>query len=119
MRDRSLESLAIRMATVISRRSSLLAFGGAALAASAAPAPTLAGKANKKANNKANKKCKRQIGQCENTVPPACDDPELRVTREECLALILPCCQHFEGCQAGEVFDCLKAAAEAMAPAPP
>jgi hypothetical protein len=107
-------TLTVHTATALSRRASMLAIGGAALAASAAPMPTRAGKASKKAK----KRCKRQVGQCESMIAPACAAADLLVSEEECVDTLLPCCQPFKDCQADAVFDCLIAASEAMA-APP
>jgi hypothetical protein len=115
MRNQKIDTLTIQTATVLSRRASLLALGGVAIAASADRTPALAGAASKKAK----KRCRRQIGQCESAIASACADPEIRVSQQECLALIRPCFQHFGSCQAAAAFDCLKAASDVIAPPPP
>ena len=68
MSEQHFDAFTRRAAQAVSRRSSLMALGGATLAAVVAkPAITDAkkNKSNKKAKKKARKKCKKQVGQCE------------------------------------------------------
>ena len=88
----------------LSRRNSVLALGGAALAATFAGAATAsAGKAGKKAK----KKCKKQVAPCQEFaqdlcalfLPPGAD-------RDNCVAAASDCCSPLSRCQGGPFFDC-------------
>lgn len=75
-----------------SQRRTLLALGGAGLAATLAGALGASAKNNagKKARKKAKKKCKQQTASCTDQVTAFCE----QVTEEvaECKAALLPCC---------------------------
>jgi hypothetical protein len=102
MRDRTIDALPVSAADALSRRRSLIALCGVALAAAVGiPAPARAGKAGKKSK----KKCRRQIGQCESSVKAFCVAP-LLIGPTECETLLLPCCQSFAGCHAGNAYQC-------------
>jgi hypothetical protein len=92
-----------RHAGVHSRRGSLRALGGAALATTlAAPANARARKGGKKKN--ANKQCKKQKAQCVAVVTAFCaktGDPAL------CESVYLPCCKHFTGCSVEAGITCI------------
>jgi hypothetical protein len=106
MRERIFNAIAARPGESLSRRASLLGLGTAALAAALANAiPAHAGKAGKKAK----KACKRQVGQCETSVVEFCAriapaDPEDQAL---CQDRFTPCCQSFNGCKAGDAYECL------------
>lgn len=90
-----------RAAAALSRRASLLALGGGALAAVAGAAPTLAGKEGKSARKQARRKCRRQGGQCRASLLAICADVDI-----DCDPF-LPCCQHFERCDAAAAVTCI------------
>jgi hypothetical protein len=101
MNSSALDALT-RNAGAVSRRSSLLAFGGVALAtALTAPAKARAGKGGKK---KAKRQCTKQKPQCVAAVTDYCDtlvDPPL------CKSSYLPCCEQFTGCNVDAGIACL------------
>lgn len=71
--EMTIDAIARRAANSTSRRASLLALGGAGLAATAArPSVTSAAKAGKKCKKKAKKKCKRDIAACRATLEEHC-----------------------------------------------
>jgi hypothetical protein len=89
-----------RALNVVSRRSSILAIGGSALAAALAkPASTRAGKSGK--NKNAKKRCKRQVQQCRNAYVDICD------VNVACTETVATCCAHLATCNAGAAFECL------------
>jgi hypothetical protein len=117
MHNESVNALAHRTAPSLTRRTSLVAIGGAALASALArPAPAHAGKAGKKAK----KMCRRQIGQCETSVTAFCATASelLEIDREACEASVLPCCGSFKGCQAGSFFRCFDTGVSSLLPPP-
>jgi hypothetical protein len=88
-----------------SRRGSLLALGGAGLAAladsfgaSAKPKP------GKLARKKVKEKCKAQVGQCGIFVALNC---ATNADPAACKAGLLPCCDFLASCNAGRMFECL------------
>ena len=97
MNGRAFDALARRAASPQGRRSSLKVLGAATLATALAPALTAeAGKAGKKAK----KKCKKQVGQCKSKVEEFCNEDE------SCLNALLPCCEPYKQCKAGEGTEC-------------
>jgi hypothetical protein len=92
---------------ILSRRSSVLALGAAALSAIAGPSPARA----KKHGKKANKKCRRQANTCIAFVTDTCNrqasDPE------ECKGLFLPCCPPYATCDVATALACFFEAAQA------
>jgi hypothetical protein len=91
-----------RHAGSVSRRGSLRAFGGAALATTlAAPAQTRAGKGKKK---KAKNQCKKQQPQCVTTVTDFC---ALTLNPALCEGDFLPCCEEFTGCNVDAGIACI------------
>ena len=104
MTDNAFDAITRRAADVVTRRSSVLAMGGAALAAVAGSTVTQAGKAGKKAK----KKCKRQRGPCLDTVELVCtelSDPGAEL--EECIETFTECCGFLAKCQAEKFFECV------------
>jgi hypothetical protein len=97
MSGQGLEALARFAVTAVSRRTSLLALGGTAMAIAATPTVTSAGKAGKKAKQR----CKRQGKQCRNVLAAECGNDQ------ECLDEFLRCCGPFSRCQARQGFNCL------------
>ena len=96
MCGKGFEALAVRAADAVTRRTSLLALGGAVLAGAAAPAVS-----GGKAGEKAKKKCRRQGKQCRAFATAECGNDQ------ECLDAFLPCCAFFARCQAGRGLPCL------------
>jgi len=90
--------VAVHTAESLSRRTSLIALGGAALSVVARPSPARAGKAGKKAK----KKCKRQIGQCESSIATVCSGGPAG-----CEEVLAPCCSSFKNCKAGAAYQCI------------
>jgi hypothetical protein len=90
-----------RQVAAVSRRGTIRALGGAAMAAGlAAPTVIRAGEAGKNGR----KRCKRQRGQCLAFFAEFCepkDDPA------GCLEEVRPCCEHFARCNAGAGIECL------------
>jgi hypothetical protein len=85
-------------AAALSRRTSLIGLGGAALAISSAA------RARKGKKNASKKKCKEQGGQCASSLVTFCAD---RLNPENCLKQLSPCCEHFKTCDAAAAIDCL------------
>jgi hypothetical protein len=80
-----------------SRRSSLLALGGAALAA-AVSEPT---RAKQKTKKQVRKKCRRQVAPCRSFFAGVCfGDPD-------CEAALFPCCDYLAQCDSGSMFECI------------
>jgi hypothetical protein len=102
MSESAFDAFTRRAAAAISRRSSLAALGGAALAA-AVTGPSVVSVS--KAGKRAKKKCKRQKNQCEDTVRSFCEevntmkrDAPKRIVaeggeEERCLQILLECCE--------------------------
>lgn len=97
MKDRAFDALARHAGTSQGRRTSLKVLGAATLATALAPA--LAAEAGK-AGKKAKKKCKKQVGQCKSKVEEFCNEDA------ECLSALLPCCDPYKKCKAGEGTEC-------------
>src|SRR5262245_56470646 len=71
--DHAIDAITRRAADAVSRRNSLLALGGAALAAATMAEPLKA----KKTKTRIKKKCRRQVTQCRNYFAGFClGDPE-------------------------------------------
>lgn len=90
-------------ASVASRRASLLAFAGAALAGSGHRSPAEAARKSKnrrRNKNKAKAKCQQQVATCREQFREFCQDDRA------CAAAIFPCCSPLEECQAGEAIAC-------------
>ena len=105
MHDCHIDTLTLRAADAVSRRRSLLALGGAAVA-SAAVGPSLsrAGKDAKKARKRKKKKCRRQIDQCRTFFLELCGAPGADCEEEE-LDGFLASCDLLQNCKAGESVD--------------
>jgi hypothetical protein len=97
MSEKFFGAFASHAADAMSRRASLSALSGAAMAIASAPTVTSAGKAGKKAN----RKCRRQGKQCRAFATAECGDDQ------ECLDAFLPCCAFFSRCQAEPGLPCL------------
>jgi hypothetical protein len=95
------------LAPTASRRGSLLALGGAGLAALAGAFGTAAKpKPGKLARKKVKAKCKEQVGQCDLVLGVICAtdaDPAA------CKKRFLPCCDLLGTCNAGGMLECLVA----------
>lgn len=109
MTEQNFDAFTRRAAEGVSRRKSLVALGGATLAAIAAK-PSIAdakqnsGKnANKKAKKKARKKCKKQVGQCNAFVMQMCARSR---SPQQCQSDNLRCCESFATCNAGAALQC-------------
>jgi hypothetical protein len=103
MGTETFEALAQGVATVASRRSSLLTLGGAALAAAASQSGI--GEAKKKSGNKCKKKEKNR---CNNDAAACIATAQATGTCDAtCIAQITPCC---ETCSANDFLVCLLAA---------
>lgn len=104
MSENAFDRIARQTANDISRRHSLLALGGAALAASLSSASVAkAGTAGKKAK----KKCKKQGPACQQFANDLCDlffDPGTEL--DECIDSASDCCSPLTRCAAGEFFSC-------------
>lgn len=104
------------------RRTSLLALGGAALTGLASRAPAAEAKKNKnkaqkKANRKAERRCRQQGPRCQEFATRLCaafHPPG--GARDACLNRANACCASIESCAGGEYFDCLSEHAEDLAP---
>ena len=108
------DTFARTAADAVSRRSSLVAFGGATLAAAMRGAPD-ADAAKDKGAKRAKKKlkkvkkqfaqaCAAQPGQCQAAMSAFCattNDPAV------CLQLVTPCCALITDCNVGPAFTCL------------
>lgn len=89
-----------------SRRDSLLALGGAGLAAALGDVAGAAAKAKsgKRRKKKCKNPCQAQVSQCTlvaNLICNAGNDPDA------CKAQFLPCCDLLATCQAGEMLQCI------------
>ena len=102
--------VAKRTASSLSRRTSLVALGGAAVTTALRPSSTRAGKVSRKVK----RTCKRQIGQCQSSVASFCAEAP-----EGCEEAIAPCCASFKGCKAGAVYACIFDALVALEPPGP
>jgi hypothetical protein len=106
MHAQTFDTLTRQTASSVSRRRSLLALGGAAVAgALAAPMLALASKDSKKAKKKKKKKCNGQIGQCEDFFTDLCANPDAECEPDE-LAAARFCCSQLKNCKAGEAVSC-------------
>lgn len=92
-----------RTAAVASRRVSLLALAGVALAGSGRRSPAEAARKSKnrrRTRNKARAKCQKQVAVCREL---------FRAFRQDdrtCAAATFPCCDPLEECQAAETLEC-------------
>ncbi len=104
------------LADLTTRRTSLLALGGAALATLAGHAPGT--KANKnKARKKAKKQCEKQGNACGEFTAQLCAQRRPPGgLRDACLNRGNACCSSIEQCDGGEFFDCLFDHFEDLAP---
>lgn len=113
MSAQTFDAFTVRSAALLSRRASLVGFGGAALGAAAmSPATARAGKVAKKVK----KKCKKQIGQCESSATAFCAQQFFDL--EDCEATLLACCSSFKGCKGGNAYDCIVDGMVALASPP-
>lgn len=102
MNDRMIDAVA-RDAAVVSRRTSLLSIGGAALAAAmAGPALAKRGKSGKSAR----KRCMNQTSQCRAAIAEYC---ALQTLPQVCEAFLAPCCEPLAQCNARETTACILA----------
>src|SRR5687768_12943979 len=89
----------------LTRRRSLAAFGGAALAAAVSQAQIAqAGKAGKKAKKRVKKTCQRQDGQCAAFFTELC---EKSPCEPEAIDAALACCAILRSCDAGDFMACM------------
>lgn len=109
MSESTFDAFSRRAGEAVSRRTSLLTLGGAALAAMAArPGNSLAGKKNRKRNAKAKKKakqqsfklCKPQVGECQSFMDAACEGAV-------CGTIVAVCCPLLGSCQNEAFWTCL------------
>lgn len=100
MNSSPFDLLTRRLTLATSRRGSLPALGGTALAAAAAD--SMAGKAKKGKNQKkANERCKQQVSSCQEVLAALCE------RFPGCIeADLLPCCGPLSTCQSGTALDC-------------
>ncbi len=107
MSDRAIEVISRRAADALSRRGSLLALGGLALAA-AMPASTA--KADKNRHKHKHKKKKKNNGTvlCQGQVAP-CQAffSGLCMGDDDCVAEFVPCCAPLATCNSVGLLDCL------------
>jgi glucokinase len=90
---------------IASRRGSLLALGGAGLAAlTGAVGAAAKPKPGKLARKKVKEKCKAQVGQCEAALSSFCEPSEVP---EGCKLALLPCCASLSTCNAGATAQCV------------
>lgn len=87
-------------ADAISRRKSMMALGGMALAAALAETKSVSGK-KKRAKKQVKKKCKRQVLACRNFFSGFCTGIP------ECEDEFFPCCDQLATCDAGGMLTCL------------
>jgi hypothetical protein len=104
MNSRAFETLTRRTAEGISRRSSLLTLGGAALAATMATPDVGQAKKNKKKSgdkckDKEKKRCNNDAADCKDTIQPLCDPADPGT----CL-ILQNCCDE---CSANGFLECL------------
>jgi hypothetical protein len=108
--ERAFDAITRRAADAVSRRNSILALGGAALAAAAMTEPATA---KQKAKKQVKKKCRRQVAPCRAFFAGLCGgDPE-------CLEALSPCCDHLAQCDSGAMFECMFSCGCAGLPTPP
>jgi hypothetical protein len=109
------DTIARTAAAAVSRRTSVLAFGGAALAAAMRGAP-VAGAARDNGAKKVRKKlkkvkkqfaqaCAAQPGQCQAAVNAFC--AEKGMGQAQCLQQLSPCCALITDCNVGPGFTCI------------
>ncbi len=104
MTGNAFDALTRHAADGVSRRTSLLAMGGAALTAAVAkPALTQAGKAGKKAK----KKCKKQGKPCREFGELLCEELVEPPGVEDCIAASNECCQFLSKCKGSQFFECV------------
>ena len=101
MNNHHFDTVARDTAAAVSRRTSLLAIGGAALTAAMAQ-PASAKRGNSR--NTSQKRCKTQTGQCLAAVAEYCAPLELP---QVCEAFLGPCCEKLAQCDAGRTVSCL------------
>jgi hypothetical protein len=92
-----------RTGAVASRRASLRALAGAALAGSGRRSPAEAAKKSKnrrRTTTKARAKCQTQVAACREQFRAFCQDDRT------CAAATFPCCDPLEECQADETLEC-------------
>ncbi len=101
MNDRIFDTVTRNAATAVSRRTSLLSIGGAALtAATTGPALARPGKSRKSPY----KQCKKQTAQCRAAIADYCaplTEPQI------CEAFLGNCCETLAQCDAGLTITCL------------
>ena len=96
--DRAIDVISRRTADALSRRGSLLALGGLALAASV-PASTVKGRKGKN-RKKRRKTCQRQVAPCQAFFTAICfGDPD-------CEAEFFPCCEQLANCDSAGLLEC-------------
>jgi hypothetical protein len=112
MRDSMFDAVSRSAGEAVTRRSSLLTLGGAALAAVlAAPVVGVAGKSNKNKNKdkqqkqkvqkQARKLCQKQVGECKAFLAESCE------AGASCAVVIEVCCPLLGSCQNGAFWTCL------------
>jgi hypothetical protein len=103
MNDTTLDTITRQTATV-SRRSTVMALGGALLAEAFTGTAAAKGgkKAGKKAGKQAKKTCKDQVQKCRNTITVGCADE----CGDDVLEAALVCCNQFAKCNAGAALEC-------------
>jgi len=113
------DAIARRTADSVSRRRSLLALGGAALAASLALPQAATAKQNRKGkgknNNNGKDRCKAQVGKCQDGIASLC----LAIFEEdspECTELFSPCCRFLQNCETAQAFACAVEVFESLEP---
>ena len=95
--EKAFDAFTRRVPDAVSRRNSLLALGGAALAASGVKPVS----AKQKAKKQVRKKCRRQVTPCRSFFAGVCfGDPD-------CEAALFPCCDYLAQCDSGSMFECL------------
>ncbi len=106
------------LADFTTRRTSLLALGGAGLATLAGHVPATEARKNKnKARKKAKKQCEKQGNACREFIAQLCAQRRpLGGLRDACLDRGNACCSSIEQCDGGEYFDCLFDHLEDLAP---
>jgi hypothetical protein len=105
MHGHAFDDVSRRAAGRASRRGSLMALGGAAMAATVAGVPVVqAGNARKKTKRRIRRTCGRQVDACREAILDLCGsgiDCE-----EDNLERLLLCCDNLSNCQAGASLDC-------------
>jgi hypothetical protein len=109
MSEQTFDAFTRRAANAVSRRSSLAALSGVALAAGLLAQTTSAAKDNKakKTKKKARKKCKRQVDQCLDALPSVCEAVFGPADVPECVLFFDECCEPLRGCNVSEAAACL------------